>query len=231
MQEKNKNAMTSDSARPAEQSPCNSLAENGQEAGAEKSVFEIDGIDFQAARAYCGSDALMLKMLGMFRDAVQKNADELDALFAAGDLTQYRIKVHSLKSSARTVGALELSQMALDMECAARDGNAEALNAGHPKLTALYRSFDQKLLVLADFNAAENSGADCPAALSEDEARKSVADLRVACGNFDLDALERIVGDLQTRLLPCDFSAAFGKIREFVKDVDFAGLSDFLDTL
>ena len=47
---------------------------------------------------------------------IEKNADELEKLLQEGDYENYTIKVHALKSSARLIGAEELSETARKLE-------------------------------------------------------------------------------------------------------------------
>ena len=193
----------------------------------EASAFpEIDGIDLETARTYCGSDELMRKMFAMFQSSVQTNSDELEKLLNAGDIAQFKIKVHALKSSARTIGAVKLSQKALDMETAASENDIQKLKRGIEPLLNLYRSYIDKLLVFAA-PKVEKKGES----FSETEIKEKLSDMSAACENFDLDTLEGIVGDFQMRDLPDNFKDNFKKIREFVKNVDFDSLSAFLNEL
>ncbi len=54
------------------------------------------------------------------------------------DWADYQIRVHALKSTARQVGANELSELALAQELAAKDRNVEAIKAGAEKLLEQY---------------------------------------------------------------------------------------------
>ncbi|MCR4579406.1 MAG: response regulator [Treponema sp.] len=196
----------------------------------EKKLPEIDGIDMATAKTYCGSEELMVKMFGLFQSSIQKNADELQKLLDEEDVTQYKIKVHALKSSARTIGATQLSEMALALETAAGENKLEQLKSDTPALLSFYRSYADRLLVFAprEEKASDNKKDK---ALSKKEIKKYLADLGQGCDNFDLDSLENIVGELQMNELPADFKETFKTIREFVKEVDFEGLSAFLKTL
>ena len=195
-------------------------------------IPQIDGIDLKTARTYCGSDELMLKMFTLFQSSVQKNADEIEDLWKSKDIEQYRIKVHALKSSARTIGATELSEKALALEMAAAENKLEQIDADTAALLELYRSFADKLLVFAaDSKPAASEKKDDRAPFTDEDIKKCLEDLKSGCENFDLDLLENTVGELQMHDLPSNFKENFKKIREFVKDVDFEGLAEFLKNL
>lgn len=193
---------------------------------------EVDGIDLNLARTYCGSDELMLKMFALFHSSAAKGADEIESLWKKGDLAAYRVKVHALKSSARTIGANKLSQMALALEMAAADSNMETINSDTPALLEQYKSLADSLLVYdSTAFSQEKSPEDSHAPFNEADVKKCLEDFKKACEDFDLDLLENTVGELQMHELPAAFVEDFKKIREFVRDVDFEGLAAFLKEL
>ena len=53
---------------------------------------------------------------------------------------QYEVHVHSLKSSAKTIGAMNLSEMALGQEMASKDLDVDAINAGYEAMMSEYTS-------------------------------------------------------------------------------------------
>ncbi|MBR5970151.1 MAG: Hpt domain-containing protein [Lachnospiraceae bacterium] len=94
---------------------------SGETAAEEKTVLEsvyesVDGMDLPEARKYMVSDELLENTLRAFYEQIQERADEIEQLSAAGDYENYAIQVHALKSSARMIGAKELSELARVLE-------------------------------------------------------------------------------------------------------------------
>ena len=63
-----------------------------------------------------GSVQAYLPLLKVFYESIDEKADELESFYNEGDIKDYTIKVHALKSSSRVIGASELSAMAAELE-------------------------------------------------------------------------------------------------------------------
>ena len=73
-------------------------------------------LDYAEAVKYLANDDLIEKTLHTFFEGVGRNAGEIEAMLDADDFENYTIKVHALKSSARLIGARELSALAERLE-------------------------------------------------------------------------------------------------------------------
>ena len=62
-----------------------------------------------------------------------------------GDLENYEILVHSLKSTSRTVGADELADEAKALEDASREKNTEFVKAHHDSFITHFTGFASKI--------------------------------------------------------------------------------------
>ena len=78
-----------------------------------------------------------------YLDTLQGYADtdkrqDIQAAFDGRDIENYRILVHSLKSTSLTIGAVQLSEHAKTLEYAARDGNTDMIRERHADLMIEY---------------------------------------------------------------------------------------------
>ena len=73
-------------------------------------------LDEAEALANCGSAEVFESAKRMFAESAMMKADEIEQFFLAEDWTNYTIKVHALKSSARLIGATALSEAAMHLE-------------------------------------------------------------------------------------------------------------------
>ena len=73
-------------------------------------------LDYLEAAKYLVNEDLMEKTLVQFYESIPESLAALEGYLEAGDYENFTIKVHALKSSARLIGATQLSQMALEME-------------------------------------------------------------------------------------------------------------------
>ncbi|MCR5746510.1 MAG: response regulator [Lachnospiraceae bacterium] len=105
----------------------------------------IEGIRVDEGIRICGDKNTYLEILKVFYEGIEERAEEIEKYYADEDWPNYRIKVHALKSSAKTIGALELSEEALMLEDAAAANNRVVIQENNEHLLNEYRAFGQKL--------------------------------------------------------------------------------------
>lgn len=103
------------------------------------SLQPLDEFDWEAALGILQDEGMLVETLQDFTEFLPQTRDELnlymDSIDAQESLNNYRICVHSLKSSAATVGAILLSKLARLLEEAAATGNTDRLRRLHPVLS------------------------------------------------------------------------------------------------
>ncbi len=103
--------------------------------------MHIEGIDMREGLKYCaGDEDFYHEILKEYRDSYDERSGELAEALAVSDMKSYAIKVHSLKSVSRTIGAAKLSEMAATLEKAAKAGDEETVRDKHPVLCREYRA-------------------------------------------------------------------------------------------
>ena len=100
------------------------------------SKLSIEGIDIEAAITNSGSQENLTEMLCQFYLSIDENSSLIETYFNDIEikLSDFRIKVHSLKSTARLIGALELSQKAKALEVAADNKDINYIKQYTPNL-------------------------------------------------------------------------------------------------
>lgn len=135
-------------------------------------------LDTKAGLQYCGG--MPDFYLDIINDYINGDKrDELSQQLADKDFDNYRIGVHSLKSSSRTIGANELSERAKSLEDACKSGDHDFIEKNHDAVMAEYG----ELLTRLDA-ALHPKGADEPAAQPEE--KKGRERVLLAVG-FDLE--------------------------------------------
>ena len=126
-----------------------SAREAGETAIAEKPAsdtgdplsWQMEGIDVSVGLKYSGDDAdLYREILSDYMDTIEEKADVIERAVAAGDLDTYTIEVHSLKSTSRSIGAMELSELAKDLEINGKNSEWGPIIARTPALLGMYRN-------------------------------------------------------------------------------------------
>lgn len=160
-------------------------------------LSQIEGISFDEAVKNCGGEDVLKTVMQKFFDSIEERAGALEGFVSAGDWKNYRIAVHSLKSSARLIGAMQLSQDAKALEAAADALRTEEIVDKNPALLELYRSYRQKLLpVVAHEDAGDGGKGDDRPLLSEEDFASACRDLRECLEISDFDSADYIMDSL-----------------------------------
>ena len=116
----------------------------------EQKVAEITGeyIDRKVGLRYCAyNEEMYLEVLEIYCEAYRDKVQQLTENYSKESWKDYTTYVHSLKSASLSVGGVQLSEMAAEVEKAGKDylkeGSAEKLSyikAHHDELMKLYQS-------------------------------------------------------------------------------------------
>ncbi|MBR4719433.1 MAG: response regulator, partial [Lachnospiraceae bacterium] len=79
-------------------------------------IYDTEGINVEEGIKNSGGISNYIFSLHLFLDTIDNNAKVIRDSYESGNIRLYTIKVHALKSSARIIGAEELSSMSADME-------------------------------------------------------------------------------------------------------------------
>ncbi len=113
-------------------------------------LTEINLLHTDKGVEYCGGVPEYLDALSIFAASIDSRSAEMESCYLREDWENYTIKVHALKTMARSIGATELSQLAQGLEDAGRSEDTGALVAGHSVLLSLYRSLEEPLRPLVE---------------------------------------------------------------------------------
>ena len=97
--------------------------------------LKAEGVDTAAALRFCANDETMyFEILGDFEKECAGKTDEIRMLYEKKDWKEYCVKVHALKSNAKTMGLTDLFEQALALEEASRAENAGFIMENHDAL-------------------------------------------------------------------------------------------------
>ncbi len=150
----------------------------------------IEEIDAQTGLENCGSEEGYESVLSVFHQTAKTKAEEIGKLLNNSDIENYTIKVHALKSSARIIGASQLSKLAAELENAGKNKNITFIENNTDRLLLMYRTLDGKLSWL------DRTGQDLPSIDSEalKEAYQTAAEI---AGSMDYALMDELLKDLK----------------------------------
>ena len=108
--------------------------------------LEILGMDTKTALGFCcGDTSFYEELLSDFVAGYPEKKKELDDCFAAKDWQGFEVKIHALKSVAKTIGAMGLSGMALELEGAAREIDEGLISRRYPVFASEYTKTQERI--------------------------------------------------------------------------------------
>lgn len=123
-----------------------------------KNLPEIDGMNWKYAMLYLQDEGILSKVVLDFyhglADTKSFLVEKASEIEEDDNLQEFRIRVHSLKSAAATVGAMSLSEIAKILEFAARDEDKDQIRSFMPYLVQSIDTYQKALSVL---EPAENT--------------------------------------------------------------------------
>ncbi|MCR5767724.1 MAG: response regulator [Lachnospiraceae bacterium] len=152
-----------------------------------------EGISVEDGIRNSGGASQFIFSLNMFHDSIDENSDVIEKAYRQDDIKLATVKVHALKSSARIIGALKLSEDCQAMEDAGNRKDTEYINAHMDKLLSDYREYKN---ILSKLDADEGSEEDKPE-IPENELKDAYSALKDCIGQMDYDAVEMILSQLK----------------------------------
>ena len=185
------------------------------------------GVDIAAGISNSGGKDIYDTVVKDFQALADARADELEKYADASDIKGFTVKVHALKSSARLVGALELSSQAAHLEECGNNGDIREIRDKLPALTGLLRKYTYLLASLAGVTLSQTDEADKPD-IDPDEIEGAFLSIKDYAEAFDFDGAENIINELEKYKLPEKYRDKVKKLSEMIRNIDRDGLLNSL---
>ena len=184
----------------------------------------IEGLDVKEGILNSGTKELFLSLLGDFYKLIDQKSTKVEKCLADGMIRDYTIEVHALKSTARMIGAMELSEKFYRLE---KLGNAEdkkMLEKETPAVLSLYRSYKP---ILEPFAKKEQDKVSVPL----EEIVQTLQELKEAMDSFDLDGADDAMHRLEGFEFPEELQSRVEELSAFVADVAMEDVMRLADEL
>ena len=187
-------------------------------------LWESKALDPEAGIKNCGSEEGYLSVLTDFYSTITDKADEIQGYYDNGDWENYTIKVHALKSSARIVGAEELSGKAAALEAAGDSGDIDTIRRDTGALLESFRDYSGILSRLAEPVAKE----ELPEASKEtvEDAYQAITEF---CDAMDYELVNMVLDSLKDYRLEERDRECFDKIRSLLSKLDWEGIKGVIE--
>lgn len=183
----------------------------------------IPGIYVDAARTYFPSVEEYRYVLATFLHAVESNTDKLNQTKSEGRWEDYCITVHGLKSSAKVIGANDLSEKARVLEEAAHTGDIGTIREHTDELLTDYHAIAVGIQTyLKSFTSGMTQ-------IDDMELHRRLDALYQVANDFDMEGLMQWEKENENTEVAEKFTEDWNKIMQMVRDVSFMEIVDFLD--
>jgi len=152
-------------------------------------------------------------LLGIFAKDAKKTLPTIEASLKEGDLRQFTIKIHAMKSALANIGEKEASKQAAALEKAGNEQNKNAIEAEIPAFIAALKD------IIAKIDLSADNGADAdenPAYLKE-----QLQIIKEASANYDVQTADAALESLQKMRWTKETKALLDKIAEHLLLSDF----------
>ncbi|MBP3783524.1 MAG: response regulator [Butyrivibrio sp.] len=191
---------------------------NGEETSdsAQKDVLRLlQGIDLHEAEKNCGSREVLKNVVKEFLTTIDTKAEQIEGFVSEGDWRNYTVTVHALKSSARLIGAMELSGMAAHLEDCGNKEDEKEIREKTPELLELFRSYNEKLSAI-NGNVSEDELPE----IGPDELESAFGDMKELLEAYDFDTADGIMEMLSDYRIPEEYKEKYEKVKTLMSAVD-----------
>ena len=181
-------------------------------------IDEITELDIDKGIENCGDEESYLSILEVFHEMAEQKAGEIRKYYETGDIENYTIQVHALKSSARIIGADELSEMAKSLEFAGKEGDLDLIHRDTEALLQKYLSLDHKL---SGFDMQQGERKEFP----EEMRREAFMALSEIAATMDYGLIDELLRGLREYDLSEPDEQLVTKMEKCLLLLDFDGIA------
>ncbi|MCM1569787.1 MAG: response regulator, partial [Roseburia sp.] len=191
----------------------------------ESSGLEIQGLDTKYALGILGSEKLYWSVLKDYYHIADKKIQAIQNAFDAGDWGMYTIELHALKSASRQIGAIELAELAAELEKAGNAREIEYIREKTPSVLDMYRNYRQILEPYFE-KKEENRVRE---AISLQQLEDFFAQMKEALENLDMDSVEEMIQNMDSYAYEEEQEEIFEQLKTAVEEFDTESCEELLD--
>ena len=194
------------------------ISENTDDTGYD-AVYNLGDLDAEAAIRLLGSEKMYYNLLKEYHKAIPAKAALIKEHLKNQDWPNYTVEVHALKSLSRQAGALELADMAAELEKAGNDRNTEFIEKYTDPMLHKYLEYEPLIGSIFDSKAEDKKSK-----IKEKASKKKMTELfdmmSVALDNLDIDMMEKVITGLEKYDYDSDQNTLFERLKEEVAAID-----------
>ncbi len=193
-----------------------------------KELEGVEGINVSDGVKFCGGMREFKETLHTFRDCLEEKYAEIEKAFQDKDYEFFTIKVHALKSSARIIGAQELSKLAEALENAGNAKDTETIEKKTGPLLKLFASYREKLKNLKAGDAEDPPEDGNLEEIDEETLAEAYEALEEFAQSLDYDSFEAVLDSLKEYRLKPEDADRMAQLRKHLKSFDWEKIQEIM---
>ncbi len=177
----------------------------------------VGDLDTAEAVRILGSESMFWTILEAYYKEIEKKAAKIESQYQAEDWAGYTIEVHALKSLSKQIGAMELSELAAEMEKAGNARDTEAIRAHTGELLERYRGY---LPVFAQYFTDDGVSEEEKEPIDRETLRQQLHTLQEASENLDMECMEETMKALAAYRYEGEEKELFDRLWEAADGMD-----------
>lgn len=193
------------------------------EAKAEKEDIPA-GLQAETGLECCGGDeATYCMILNTFYKEGQGKTDQIEGQLSAGDITNFTINVHAVKSASASIGGLQTSEAYKELEMAGKDQDIEFINSHIERAVILFNDLLKDVEVyLREHNSFEERQETDLSGLEQEELSAGDLELFIQYADeFETSLLEELCEKLAGRNFGEKINPYIAEMLTAVEDFDY----------
>lgn len=206
--------------------------ESQSESGFNPEDYDIEGLDWDFARIHFSDLETLKETIGNFLLMIKRDADRLEEYYKKLEiyngkimnefaLSEYRVLVHSMKSSATLIGIVPLAGMAFILERAAIEKDAKTIGSLNDIFLTDWRSYSEKLKPLFEGNKGTVSEFDKEVFLAHLKKLEDASEI------LDVDSMDPAAKAISEFGLPWSGEDDINALRGAVAALDIEAIKTF----
>ena len=197
----------------------------------DKSELRFKTLDVKLGLASCMNDKNAFKeILTIFAKSGSKNINLITNCAKMGDIRNFTTYVHSVKSSAKSIGAMKLSDLSYNLEMAGKNNDWQFINANLREYLELYKKVINEIYMNLGLSASPEPQQP-KKNVTQNEFRDRLMALGQAVSNYDSDTASQIIKEIGEYKLPESWDAYIDNCSQLMDDYDYDGLESLVRSM
>ncbi|MCR5557627.1 MAG: EAL domain-containing protein [Butyrivibrio sp.] len=173
----------------------------------------LEGVETGEGIKNCGTVESYIEILKVYYESIESSRNNIETAYADENWKDYTSYVHSLKSTSRTIGAMELSKLSAQLEEAGNNNDLDTIRSNHHVLLDMYSSIKSSLDNVQEIAGKEEEDTDKPE-ITKAQLMDAYNTILEVSKILDFDTLQFVLDSIKGYKLPANDKEIITRISE-----------------